>query len=82
MSMRHITKLIIRIPMNRANRKIKTKIGQEKCGLFKWTGIKHVIFTFGMMLERAIQMQKVVYLCFIEYATVFDRVRYKELLQP
>lgn len=34
-----------------------------------------------MISERAIQVQKDVYLCFIHYANSFDKVRHKELME-
>ena len=33
------------------------------------------------MSERAIEMQKDVYLCFIEYEKAFDTVRHQEMLR-
>ena len=62
--MSHITKLLIRILMNRARSRIRPEIGQEQCGFVKDTGTRNALFMIRMLSERAIQMQKNVYMCF------------------
>lgn len=75
--MSHITKLIIRILMNRARSRTRPEIGQEQCGF----GARNAIFMLRMLSEREIQIQKDVYLCFTNYAKAFDKVRNKDLLE-
>lgn len=79
--MNHITKLIIRILMNRACSRIRPEIGQEQCGFVKDTGTRNMIFMLKMLSGSAIQTQKNVYLCFIDYTKAFDKVHHKELLE-
>ena len=57
--------------------KIKTEIADEhcegkryyKCNPHSWT-----------MIERALEVQKDVYLCFIDYTEAFDKVRQDEII--
>lgn len=79
--MSHIAKLIIRILMNRVRSRIKPAIGQEQCGFVKDIGTRNAIFMLRILSERAIKTQKYVYLCFIDNAKTFDKVRYKDLLE-
>ena len=42
---------------------------------------RNAIFTLSTMTERTIEMKKDLYLCFIDYAKVFDRVKLSELFR-
>ena len=44
-------------------------------------GTRNAIYILRTLAERAIEMQKDVYLCFIDYSKAFDRVRHKEWIQ-
>ena len=78
--MSHVIKLILRIIMWRARKNIKPEIGKEQCGFMKDTGTRHAIFTLRMICERSIEMQKDIYLCFIDYTKAFDKVKHVQLL--
>ena len=40
---------------------------------------RNAIFTLSMLAERCIEMQKDLYLCFIDYSKAFDKVRHEKL---
>ncbi|XP_037789312.1 uncharacterized protein LOC119584717 [Penaeus monodon] len=42
-------------------------------------GTRNAIFTINMLLERSIEVQKHIYLCFIDYSKAFDKVRHEDL---
>ena len=44
-------------------------------------GTTNAIFVLRMLAERAIEMQKDIYVCFIDYEKAFDRVKHGELIQ-
>ena len=50
-------------------------------GFRKGKGTRDAIFQLRMICERAMQMNKVVYLCFVDYQKAFDRVRHDKLLE-
>jgi len=79
--MSHVIKLILKIIMYRAQRKIRREIGKEQCGFMEDTGTRNAIFMIRMLAERAIEMQGDLYLCFIDYTKAFDRVQHEKLLQ-
>lgn len=65
----HITKLITPILIRVCSR-IRLEIGQEQCVFVKDTETRNMIFMLRMLSERSIQLQRDVYLCFIDY--MFD----------
>ena len=79
--MSHVIKLILKIIMYRAQRKIRREIGKEQCGFMEDTGTRNAIFMIRMLADRAIEMQGDLYLCFIDYTKAFDRVQHDKLLQ-
>ena len=78
--MSHITKLLLRIVMQRARKRIKPEIGEEQCGFVENTGTRNAIFMVHVLSERAIEMQKDVYMCFMDYTKAFDKINREELL--
>ncbi len=79
--MSHIIKIILRIIMVRARKRTKPEIAEEQCGFVKDTGTRNAILMIRMLSERAIEMQKDLYMCFIDYTKAFDKVRHEEILK-
>ncbi|GFS12153.1 endonuclease-reverse transcriptase [Elysia marginata] len=78
--MSHITKILLRIVMLRVRNKIKPQIAEEQCGFIEGKGTANAIYNPRVLIERALEVQKDVYLCFIDYTKAFDRVRYDEII--
>ena len=79
--MSHITKVIIRVIMMRVPRCTKSEISQEQCGFVEDTGTINAIFIVRTLCERAIEVQHDLYLCFIDYAKAFDKVKQQDLFE-
>ena len=79
--MSHVTKLLLRIIMMRIRNKINPEIAEEQCGFVEGKGTTNAIFILRTLIERALEIQKDVYLCFIDYTKVFDRVRHDEIIK-
>ena len=79
--MSHITKVILRVIMMRARRCTKPEISQEQCGFVEDTGTRNAIFIVRTLCERAIEVQHDMYLCFIDYAKAFDKVKHEDLFE-
>ena len=73
-------KLILRITMMPVRNKLKPEIGKEQCGCMEDTGTRNAIFMLRMLSERAIEMQREVYVCFIDYTKAYDKVRHEDLM--
>ncbi|GFN80048.1 endonuclease-reverse transcriptase [Plakobranchus ocellatus] len=78
--MSHITKILLNIIMLRIRNKIKPEITEEQCGFVEDKGTSNAIYILRTLIERALEVQKDVYLCFINYTKAFDRVRHDEII--
>ena len=79
--MSHVTKLLLRIIMMRVRNKLNPEIAEEQCGFVEGKGTTNAIFILRTLIERALEIQKDVYLCFIDYTKAFDRVRHHEIIK-
>lgn len=70
-----------RILMNKRRSRMKAKTGQEERLFVKDTGISNTIFIIRMLSENATEVQKDVYMCFINYTMAFDKIRQKDLFK-
>lgn len=75
-----VLKVILRILMQRMRNKIRPEIDKTQCGFMKDTGTRNAIFILRNICERAIEVNKDLYLCFIDFTKAFDRVRHTKLL--
>ena len=78
--MSHVTKILLRILMMRARKIIKPEIAEEQCGFVEGKGTTNAIYILRTLIERSLEVQKDVYLCFIDYTKAFDRVKHCDLL--
>ncbi|GFO03075.1 endonuclease-reverse transcriptase [Plakobranchus ocellatus] len=79
-TMSHITKILLKIIMLRIKNKIKPEIVEEQCGFVEDTGTSNAIYILRTLIERALVIQKDLYLCFIDYTKAFDKVRHDEII--
>ena len=79
--MTQLGKIVLRIVLNRIRNKIRPEIAEEQYGFRKGKGTANAIFLLRMLSERAIEMQREVYLCFIDYEKAFDTVKHEEMLR-
>ncbi|XP_047494947.1 uncharacterized protein LOC125043038 [Penaeus chinensis] len=77
----HIIKNILRVIMARSRSRTRPEIGKEQCGFVEDAGTRNAIWMVRMLSERAIEMQRDLYLCFIDYTKAFDKVQHEELLK-
>ncbi|GFO04703.1 endonuclease-reverse transcriptase [Plakobranchus ocellatus] len=77
--MSHITKILLKIIMLRIRNKI-SEIAEQQCGFVEDKGTSDAIYILRTLIERALEVQKDVYLCFIDYSKAFDRVRHDEII--
>ncbi|GFR89803.1 endonuclease-reverse transcriptase [Elysia marginata] len=79
--MSHVTKILLRVVMMRIRSKIKPEIADEQYGFVEGKGTTNAIYKLHTLIQRAIEVQKDVYLCFIDYTKAFDRVRHDEIMK-
>ncbi|GFO24253.1 retrovirus-related pol polyprotein from type-1 retrotransposable element r2 [Plakobranchus ocellatus] len=78
--MSHITKILLKIITLRIRNKIKPEIAEEQRGFVEDKGTSNAIYILQTLIEHALEAQKDVYLCFIDYTKAFDRVRHDEII--
>ena len=79
--MSQITKIILRVIMERVRAKIRGEVAEEQYGFVEGKGTRNAIFILRMLSERAIEVQKDLYFCFIDYEKAFDRVKHENLIK-
>ena len=77
--MSHITKLILRVVMNRVRDRTLQEIASEQYGFMPDKGTHNAICVLRRMSERAIEKQNDIYASFIDYSKAFDTVRHEPL---
>ena len=70
--MSHMTKILMRIVMKRTKNMIRPEIGEEQCGFVQDAGTRNAIFTIRLLAERALEMQKDIFICLIDFAKALD----------
>src|SRR5206468_5743688 len=60
---------------------IENHLSKSQMGLRKGKGTRDAIFQLRMACERSMEMNKNIYLCFIDYLKAFDRVRHEKLVE-
>src|SRR5438552_6228513 len=75
-----VLKLILRILMQRMRNKIRPEINKSQCGFMNDTGTRNAKFILRNICERYIEVNKDLYLCFIDFTKAFDKVRHIKLL--
>ena len=64
----------------RIRSRIRPEIAEEQFGFVANSGTTNAIFTLHRLIENAIQVQKNVDLCFVDYEKAFDKVGHNELI--
>ena len=77
--MSHLTKVMLRVLMDRMRGKIIPEISEIQFGFMADKGTRNAIFTLRTLMERAIEVQKDLYVCFIDYSKAFDKVKHSDL---
>ena len=55
----------------------KGAISEEQFGFAEDKGTRNAIFMLRMIGERYVEMQRDVYICYIDYVKAFDKVQHK-----
>ena len=79
--MSHVTKLLLKIIQQRMASKIDKKVSRLQSGFRPGTGTREGIFNLRTICERATDVQKDVYICFIDYTKAFDRVKHFKMIE-
>ena len=78
--MPHVTKLLLKIILERIRIKVDTEVGDTQFGFRKKSGTREAIFCLNIANQKYIDNNKEIYACFIDYAKAFDRVQHHEMI--
>ena len=75
--MSHITKMVLRIVINRIRGRTLQEVSPEQYGFMTHKGTRNAI----VVLERFVKKQKDIYTCFIDYNKAFDTIKHDVLVE-
>ena len=79
--MNYVTKLLLQIIQVRITVKINKEVNELQSGFRSGMGIREGIFNLRFICERALEVGKEVYICFIDYTKAFDWVKHSEMIE-
>ena len=79
--MSHVTKLVLRIVINRIRGRTLDEIAPAQYGFMPHKGTRNVIFVLRRLVESSVEKQRDVYTCFIDYSKTFDTVKHESLVE-
>ena len=77
--MSQITKILLKILTGCIRNKLGPEIAEEQNGFVEDKGTRNAIFCLSTLIERSLQVQRNLYLCFIDYSKAFDCVKHRDL---
>ena len=79
--MSQLGKVLLREVMNRLRGKINESVLEEQYGFRNGKGTTNAIFALRMIIGRSVDMQKTVFLCFVDFEKAFETVKHEELVK-
>ena len=79
--MPHATKIFLRVILNRVKQRIDVEVDEVQFGFRPGRGTREGIFSFNIMAQKHLEVKKEMYVCFIDYAKAFDRVKHEKLIE-
>ena len=75
----HASKIILKILQGRLQQYINQELPDVQAGFRKGRGTRDQIANIHWLLEKAMEFQKNIYFCFVDYAKAFDCVYHNKL---
>ena len=76
----HGLKILLKIILKRVRNKIEPAISQNQFGFVRDSGTRNAVFVVKNLIERSLEVQRNLYLCFIDYKKAFDMVKHDEIM--
>ena len=77
----HTSKILLQVIKKRITPIIERKLSENQMGFRKGRGTREGIFQVRQLGERLIQMNRKLYMAFIDYSKAFDRVQHQKLME-
>jgi hypothetical protein len=79
--MSHVTKILLKVIQERTKWKIDREISEDQFGFRPFNGTREAIFCIRQIIEKYIEVQKDIYVCFIDYKKAFDSINHVTLIE-
>lgn len=79
--MSHAAKIFMRIIFNRIQDKCDEYLSRSQYGFRKGTGTREAILGLSLIAERYLEVQRDLYVCFVDYKKAFDRIEHQRLIE-
>ena len=75
----HASKIMLKILLNRMTQKLVMEIDAAQAGFMKHRGTRDHIFILQLLIQKCYEMNRDLYICFVDYSKAFDNARYKQM---
>ena len=79
--MSQVAKVILKVMDNRLQGTVEEHVDKAQFGFRKGKGTENAIFVLRAIIKRAIEKQKDLYMCFVNFEKAFDMVRHEVLVE-
>ena len=79
----HAAKILLKVLQKRIEAKVDAVhfLSDDQFGFRRGTGTRDAISTLRVLTERSLEVDRDVYVCFVDYEKAFDRVDWKKLMR-
>lgn len=67
--------------MKRARNKIKPETAENLFSFLERKGTSSAIYTLRILIEREVEVKIGLYVCFVDYCKIFDKVRHNQVME-
>ena len=79
--MSHVMKALLKIILAHNEKKVEAEISENQSGFRYEKCTREGIFNLRIIIQRYLEVQKPVYICFIDYEKARDRVYHERIMQ-
>lgn len=79
--MSHAAKIFMRIIYNRIYKKCDDFLTRSQYGFRRGTGTREAILGLTLIAERYMEVQRKLYVCYVDYKKAFDRIQHEKLIE-
>ena len=79
--MSQVAKIVLKVLDVRLKSKVEETVDKAQFGFRKGSGTRNATFMLRTVLERSIEKQKDLYMCFVDFEKAFDTVRHEQMAE-
>ena len=79
--MSKVPKIVLKVIGLRVKGKVEQYVDEEQYGFRKGRGTRNAILVLRSIMERALEKQKDLYMCFVDFEKAFDTVKHGQMVE-